>query len=229
MHVIGQLKQALVALHAAWVMWLLFGLFVMAIAIAVERILFLRSVRVNIGSLSDRIDGFLREGRLRDAIAALLSSKAAAAAVALAGLKSATRGAEAAQRAMEGARALERIRLERGLSFLGTLGNNAPFLGLLGTVIGIIEAFEALGAAQAGTSIGGGGALAPEAVMSGIAEALVATAVGLFIALPCVAAYNSFQRKIQTLLAETDALSALVLSHLSGESWATTMLPKGGE
>src|SRR5207302_6240787 len=107
--------------------------------------------------------------------------------------------------------ALERIRLERGLTFLGTLGNNAPFVGLLGTVIGVIEAFEALGtdgaAATAGTS----------SIMAGIAEALVATAIGLFVAIPAVAAFNFFMRRIQSIVANSDALSNVLLAHLSAE------------
>jgi biopolymer transport protein ExbB len=68
---------------------------------------------------------------------------------------------------------VQRKKLERGLAFLGTLGNNAPFLGLFGTVIGIIMAFDRLG--QGGLS----GGSAPQEVMSAISEALVATAVGL--------------------------------------------------
>ena len=77
----------------------------------------------------------------------------------------------------------ERLRYERGLAFLGTLGNNAPFVGLFGTVLGIIRAFHDL----AGNSLQGS-----QAVMAGIAEALVATAVGLLVALPAVATYNAF-------------------------------------
>ena len=74
---------------------------------------------------------------------------------------------------------------------LATLGNNAPFIGLLGTVLGIIKASQDLAAAQAAKQMG------TAAVMSGVFEALVATAVGLFVAIPAVIAYNFFQRRVR--------------------------------
>ena len=115
---------------------------------------------------------------------------------------------------MGGALALQRLRLERGLAYLGTLGNNAPFIGLFGTVIGIILAFEKLG--QAGAMAGAASGSAPGEVMASIAEALVATAIGLAVAIPAVAAYNYFQRRIKSILAATEALSKLLLSFLEG-------------
>src|SRR5208283_4247536 len=118
-------------------------------------------------------------------------------------------------KAIGGALALERTRMERGLAFLGTLGNNAPFVGLLGTVIGIIEAFEVLGRTEGAGATGG--ALAPQAIMGSISEALVATAVGLAVAIPAVAAFNYFQRRIQSTLANTEALSKVLLAHLNAE------------
>src|SRR5690606_27978756 len=101
--------------------------------------------------------------------------------------------------------ALERDGLERRLGFLGTLGNNAPFIGLFGTVIGVIQAFDALeqGAAQAASS----------GVMAAIAEALVATAVGIAVALPAVAAYNYLQQRVASILSGVEVLSNLVLAY----------------
>jgi biopolymer transport protein ExbB len=97
--------------------------------------------------------------------------------------------------------------LERRLGVLGTLGNNAPFVGLLGTVIGIMLAFEELANA-------GQGAAATAGVMSSIAEALVATAIGLLVAIPAVAAFNWFQRRIRTITSNSEALAHLLLTHL---------------
>ena len=116
--------------------------------------------------------------------------------------------------------------LERGTVFLGTVGNNAPFVGLLGTVIGVIAAFEELGHAAPGHGAGPGAAsqIASQAVMSNIAEALVATAVGLLVALPAVAAYNYFQRKIAALCQGSEALTNIVLAYL-----ADTSGPRGQE
>ena len=81
-----------------------------------------------------------------------------------------------------------RRELERGMTLLGTLGNNAPFVGLLGTVIGVIVAFADLADGQNKVQM--------DKVMGGIAEALVATGVGLFVAIPAVVAFNIFQKKI---------------------------------
>lgn len=211
------LKHALLDLKASWVMWILLGLSVLDLIIIVERAAFLRSVKDDIPKLATDLDRLLRAGRVREALAKMKASRSAEAAVAVAGLRHADLGPASAEKAMAGAQALQRVRLERGLAVLGTVGNNAPFLGLLGTVIGVIEAFEILGrptdAVQAAAS-----ALAPQAIMSSIAEALVATAVGLFVAIPAVAAFNWFQRRIQTVSANTEALSNVVLAHLSAEA-----------
>lgn len=84
-----------------------------------------------------------------------------------------------------------KLSLEKRLGILATFGNNAPFIGLFGTVLGIMQAFHDLGqSSEFGVKV----------VMEGISEALVATAMGLFVAIPSVIAYNYFVRKIKTLL-----------------------------
>ncbi|WP_457641838.1 MotA/TolQ/ExbB proton channel family protein [Persephonella sp.] len=84
-----------------------------------------------------------------------------------------------------------KLALEKRLGILATFGNNAPFIGLFGTVLGIIKAFHDLGTS---TEFG------VRVVMQGISEALVATAMGLFVAIPSVIAYNYFVRKVKTIL-----------------------------
>ena len=84
-----------------------------------------------------------------------------------------------------------RLNAEARLSWLATIGSNAPFVGLFGTVLGIIRAFHDL--SQSGTQ-------GSSIVSSGISEALVATAVGLFVAIPAVVAYNHFQRQVKNML-----------------------------
>ena len=128
-----------------------------------------------------------------------------------AGLAHASRGPAAAEQAMAGATTSERLLLEQRLAFLGTLGNNAPFIGLLGTVIGVLMAFDRLG--ETG---GAGRATVPTAVMSSIAEALVATALGLAVAIPAVVAFNYFQRRIKVFMGNADALGRELLAHLTG-------------
>jgi biopolymer transport protein ExbB/TolQ len=100
----------------------------------------------------------------------------------------------------------ERAKLEKGLTVLATLGSNAPFIGLFGTVLGIIHAFAALADQKGGVS----------SVMTGISEALVATAVGLFVAIPAVVAYNYFARRLRDLFTECEALKDYYLSRLEG-------------
>lgn len=211
MHLVEHLKHLLLDLHAAWVMWLLIALSVISLLLICERALFFASVRDDIGRLAEELDALLRQGRYPDALRRLAESPAPEAAAVVAGLRHADLGPASAEKAMAGAVALQRMRLDRGLAFLGTLGNNAPFVGLLGTIIGVIEAFDVLG--QSGPSADAG----TGAIMGGIAEALVATAVGLFVAIPAVAAFNFFQRRIQSTLANTEALSNVLLAHLSAE------------
>ena len=232
MSLVDLLKHALLDLKASWVMWILLALSVVDLVIIGERSLFLFRVRDDVGKLSDDLDKRLREGKVREALEGVEKSPSAEAAVVVAGLRHADLGPAAAEKAMVGAAALQRVRLERGLAVLGTVGNNAPFLGLL--VIGVIEAFEILGRPQAAATAAAASGLAPQAIMSSIAEALIATAVGLFVAIPAVAAYNYFQRRIQGIGANTEALSNVLLAHLNAESptgeavSTVEQLPAGG-
>jgi biopolymer transport protein ExbB len=122
-------------------------------------------------------------------------------------LQHAAAGANAVEDHKAAAIETERLRYERRLAFLGTLGNNAPFVGLFGTVLGIIRAFHDL----AGGAMQGQGT---QAVMSGIAEALVATGVGLLVALPSVAMYNVLIRHVETHAAGAEAASREVIAYL---------------
>ena len=144
-------------------------------------------------------------------------SASVAARVADAGLRLADRGGDPADKAMQSAAALERGRLERWLAFLATVGNNAPFVGLFGTVVGVIHAFEELGHAAPGHGAPAAGQVASQAVMASIAEALVATAVGILVALPAVAAYNYLQRRVVSLLSGTEVLTNLVLAYIADD------------
>ncbi len=222
MNTVEALKTVLVQAGASWVMWLLGLLSLASVAMIVERAFFFHSLGSNVRALAERLDARLQKRDWAGAIGDLTPLQSVAANVTIAGLKLAQLGPDAADRAMDSAIAIERTRLERGLTFLGTLGNNAPFIGLFGTVIGVIGAFEELGHAAPGHGAAAAGAVASQAVMTSIAEALVATAVGLFVALPAVAAYNYFQRRMSSLLAETEILSNLLLAYLSGS-------PSGGK
>jgi biopolymer transport protein ExbB len=218
MDLVEWLKRLMVNFGAGWVMWLLIGLSVLSVAIMLERGWFYWTIRDDIGKLARELRELLRDGDLEASRKRLEASPSAEAAVVLAGLLESDRGARSAEEAMHGAAALQKMKLERRLAFLGTLGNNAPFIGLFGTVIGVVDAFQALGEQSpniaAATAAAG---MAPQEVMKAIAEALVATAVGLAVAIPAVASYNWFQRHAKAILANTDALGGVLLAHLVAE------------
>ncbi|HEY1693943.1 MAG TPA: MotA/TolQ/ExbB proton channel family protein [Polyangiaceae bacterium] len=210
---IERVKSAMVGLGTGWVLVLMLLLSIISLAIMLERAWLYWSLRDDIDELMRDLGRLLRGGDLPGARRRLEASRSAEAAVVVAGLVEADHGVEAAQEAMEGASALQRIKLEKRLAYLGTLGNNAPFIGLLGTVIGIVAAFDELSKVKMAAA-SGATQLAPEAVMARISEALVATAIGILIAIPAVAAFNAFQRIVRGTLANTDALGHLLLAHL---------------
>jgi biopolymer transport protein ExbB len=220
---IERIKSFMVALGASWVLWLMLGLSVVSLAIMLERAWFFWSLRDDVTKLMRDLGRFLRAGDLEGARQRMEQSPSAEAAVVVAGIVEADLGADAAEEAMAGASTLQRNKLERRLAYLGTLGNNAPFIGLLGTVIGIVGAFEEFGKGAAQVVPAAGTTAGPsEAVMRNIAEALVATAVGLLVAIPAVFAFNTFQRIVKTTLANTDALGHVLLAHLKAHN------PPGG-
>jgi len=222
MSTVEAIKNFFLQTGAAWVLWLLFGLSFVSIAIVLERILVFRTKGTDLKALADKLDAHLGTGDLEAARGALRNDSSLCARVAEAGLKLAQRGPATAEKGMQSAMAVERSLLEARLAYLGTLGNNAPFIGLFGTVIGVILAFNELGQAQAGN----GGQMASQAVMGSISEALVATAVGIAVALPAVAAYNYFQRWMSTLMADAEALSNLVLAYLCSDPQRKSLTPE---
>jgi biopolymer transport protein ExbB len=197
------------------------ALSIVSVAIMLERAWFFVSASENVERLARLVSERLEQNDLSGAYETVASSRSAEAAVVAAGLRQADRGPDAAEEAMAGATALQRLRLERRLAFLGTLGNNAPFVGLLGTVIGIVQAFDKLQTA------GMGGAGAGAEVMGAIAEALVATAIGLGVAIPAVAAFNYFQRRIKSTLGNAEALRHIVLAYLKARRVPASSLPLG--
>jgi biopolymer transport protein ExbB len=200
---IVQRMSSLASLGASWVMWLLIALSVVALAIVVERAILFATSRDDIKRLRQDVTEALALGQLERARHRLEESPSFEARVAQAGLQAGSPGS--AEELMVGASALARVDMEKNLAFLGTVGNNAPFVGLLGTVIGIIRAFHALNANVGQISAG---------LMAEIGEALTATAIGLLVALPAVAFFNLFQRLIAARLSQADALGREVLAHL---------------
>ncbi|CAM4267427.1 MotA/TolQ/ExbB proton channel family protein [Corallococcus exiguus] len=182
---------------AEWVLWLLVSLSIISIAVMLERaVYFSRHRLANSEALAVR----LARGEFDAVAGEVKNQKGMEASVIREALASAQQGPDTVEQVIASTVARERPQYERGLSILGTLGNNAPFIGLFGTVLGIIKAFNDLGAMNAK-----GGAM-QQTVMAGISEALVATAVGLAVAIPAVVAFNIFNRQLKTLTSRTTAL-----------------------
>lgn len=198
--------NGLTQLGATWVLWFLVLLSVVGLAVAIERAVYLFGSRDDVSALSRDLAGLLARGDLDKARHRLEESPSFEARIAIAALDE--KDAQAAEERIAKESTLVKLDLERRLVFLGTLGNNAPFVGLLGTVIGIVRAFHALGSGAGQVSAG---------LMAEIGEALVATAFGLIVALPAVACFNFFQRVIRARLAGADALSREVLAHLKSQ------------
>lgn len=192
---------------AEWVMWVLVLMSILSVTVMIERLLYLRRHRVDADKLASLLDARLRAGDLHGALRLVKGSQAIHCLVVAAGLTHFRNSAQAVSEAMLSTKARERLKLEAYLTVLATLGNNAPFIGLLGTVLGIIKASQDVAAAQAAKQLAAG------AVMAGVFEALVATAVGLFVAIPAVIAFNGFQRRVRTILGRVDVLAHLVLAH----------------
>jgi biopolymer transport protein ExbB len=191
-------------LGASWVMWLLIALSVAALTVALERALYLARTRDDLRRLKKEVLGFLRRGDLQGARGRLGTSRSVEAQVVAAGLEH-DGGTESAEQRMSAAAQTAKLQMEKRLAFLGTLGTNAPFLGLLGTVIGIIRAFHALNDSAGRVTAG---------LMAEVGEALVATAIGILVALPAIAFFNAFQRIIKARLTRADAFGKEVLAVL---------------
>ncbi len=223
---IERVKTAMVGIGTGWILVLMLLLSIISLAIMLERTWLFWSLRDDVEGLMRDFGRLLRGGDLPGARRRLEASRSAEAAVVVAGLVEADHGVEAAQEAMEGASALQRMKLEKRLAYLGTVGNNAPFIGLLGTVIGILAAFDELSKGTIVQAVGSAQVanqqVANQALMGRISEALVATAIGILIAIPAVAAFNAFQRIVRGTLANTEALGHLLLAHLK-----STAVPAG--
>ena len=207
---ITQKFLAFTLLGAEWVLWLLIGLSIVSLAIMVERGVFFARRGVDCAALGAQLRALLVDGAYAGARDLVEGRHDLESLVVAAGLAQIDRGTNAVDEAMLSAKARERLRLERNLAVLGTLGNNTPFIGLFGTVLGIIKASHDLTARQAA------GGAAASAVMAGVFEALVATAVGLLVAIPAVIGFNYFQRRVRATNGSVDALAHLVLSVLRG-------------
>lgn len=185
-------------------LWLLIVLSVFSIAFIFERYFTLRRARAN----SERAAAQVRETLQSNSLAEIEQMgrdkdtfEGRALSYALRHIKE--RGTDGLEEIFNSYALVERSALDRYLSFLATVGSNAPFIGLLGTVFGVMDAFRGLASNQGD----------PSAVMLGISKALVATAVGLMVAIPAVISYNYFQRQVRNILQNLESVRDLCLAY----------------
>ena len=190
---------------AEWVMWVLVALSLLSGIIMVERFAFYMKRSADVDHLRLKLSEYLDAKDFKKAADLLNGDDSMEARVVLFAMRQHERGPEAVEDLVSGALATEKNRYERGLGVLGTIGNNAPFIGLFGTVLGIIGAFA---------NLAEGSEEAARLVMAAISEALVATGVGLMVAIPAVIAFNLCRSRMKKSVAQTDLLARTLLSHL---------------
>jgi biopolymer transport protein ExbB len=193
-------------------------LFIMSawsIGVMIDRLIAYSAARKQSRQFAPAVAGALREGKLDEAIKiADRYSKSHLAKVVVAGLQEFKahqvsteipgEDIEASRRALERAQAIVHAELKRGVSSLATIGSTGPFVGLFGTVVGIMNAFKSISTSKS-TGLG--------AVAGGISEALITTAVGLFVAIPAVWMFNYFTNRIEAFDVEMDNSSSELIDY----------------
>ncbi len=192
-------------LGSTWVLYLLLFLSITSIAIIIGKYHYFKKNNINFELFSSGLFNAIENQGIEGAERFIKSIDIGEARIILSVLKPPSNPGLSREEILSQALFKERFQMERGLSFLGTLGNNAPFIGLFGTVLGIIKAFHDL-------AISGSGG--PSVVMAGISEALIATAIGLLVAIPAVIAYNYFQRRIKIRLGFAELTARNVIAIL---------------
>ena len=196
---------------AAAVLYVLLALSVYSVGVVIERWWYFRKRRLDMIATGSALAKRLRAGDVAGAKRELEEMRAVEAEILRDALEYYADGPDSLQEIVQKGIRQRRKVFESGLIFLGTLGNNAPFIGLFGTVLGVVAAFKELGAASANmAAAGGAGGMGN--VMSGISEALIATAIGILVAIPAVVAFNIFQKKCNDIEENSAALANQVLA-----------------
>ncbi len=188
-----------------WVIYLLLLTSLVSVYVMAERTLYFYIITGRSQEIPKLVMELLDKGEVDSLSKELKKIHCPEARILSVGLSAFARGAANVQERMESQLIKEKTALETNLTFLATAGSNAPFVGLFGTVLGVIKAFHELSLQGSG-----GGNM----VMSGISQALIATAVGIMVAIPALVAYNYFKVRAKDILAAAESLNHLVLSYL---------------
>src|SRR5579875_3421745 len=200
---------------AKGVVLVLFIMSAWSIGVMIDRVIAYNAARKQSRAFAPAVAGALREGKLDEAVKiADRFNKSHLAKVVVAGLQEFKahqmsteipgEEIEASRRALERAEAIVHAELKRGVSSLATIGSTAPFVGLFGTVVGIMNAFTSISTSKS-TGLG--------AVAGGISEALITTAVGLFVAIPAVWMFNYFTNRIEAFDVEMGNSSSELIDY----------------
>jgi biopolymer transport protein ExbB len=204
---IAQGLRAFTLVGGDWVLWVLIFASILSVTVMIERFIYFYRNRTPVDRFLEAFTERLGRDDITGAAALADVTKGAEARIAKIALTHYKDGEQVVEEMMASRKVTERMRLERYLMILGTMGNNAPFFGLFGTVLGIIKAFHDLSVSG---PTGGGAAT----VMAGISEALVATAMGLLVAIPAVVAYNYFMKKVKEFGYNSETIERIILAHL---------------
>jgi len=187
-------------------MWGLLVLSIIGVAVIIERAITLQKAKADVRSLMEKVVGALKKGKMDEALEICADTRGPIPQILHAGLRQAKKGTAAVEKAIETAGIIEMSFLERGLIILATVANVAPLLGFLGTVSGMISAFEAIAQAEQ---------VSAKLVASGISEALITTMSGLMIAIPTQVAHNLFVQRIDRFVVEMEDSAAELVDTLA--------------
>ncbi len=213
---LGKLFLGFSLLGAEWVLYILILLSIFSVTILFERRFFYKSAQKGIEEFRRTLREAVNAGEWDRALT-IAKARSSAQSAEKPDLESAMAAALLSERKCSPEVLNElaqdhvvraKVKWERSLSLLATIGNNAPFVGLFGTVLGIIKAFNDLSQQGGTTGVSG--------VTAGVADALVATAVGILVAIPAVVGFNLFQRRTRSALSEAEALKSFLVGKIAG-------------
>lgn len=187
-------------------MWWLLVLSVIGVTLIIERTITLHKARANVGGLMEQVVAALKKGKMDEALAICAKTRGPIPQILHAGLLQAKKGPAAVEKSIESAGIIEMAFLERGLVIIATVANLAPMVGFLGTVSGMIAAFEAIAQAEQ---------VSAKLVAAGISEALITTMAGLVIAIPVQLAHNLFVQQIDRFVVEMEDSAAELVDSLA--------------
>ena len=208
-----------------FLMYPIFVCSLIAVTIFFERMFYLKNIKTKSKRFVLRVKNLVKKGSIELAISACRKSPTPISEIMLAGLMKFGRGRDEMKEAIEDSANQEIPVLERNLSTLSTIGNITPLLGLLGTVFGMVKAFNVIAVMGVGK---------PEALAGGISEALLTTAFGLSIAIPTIVVYNYLSHRVDKLIREmevncVDLIDLLTYQETNSGGTIRNSLNQGGE